>query len=303
MPGRSDVAARKSRSKAGCDQHRLQWIRSARTPSRAIERTLMDMERNVAANGRTTGDPGDPCVMVIFGASGDLTKRKLIPALYNLAKDNLLSREFALVGFSRPDWTHDQFREKCSDDLRQFATGHIDPDIWHWFARRMLHTRRHRRAGRVSAPEGDARRRRPGARHARQLSLLSGDRAQFLLDLRPSGRRSRAGVRGQRPVAARDHREAVRSRPRIGAGAQRRRAAGAGRIADLPDRSLSRQGDGPEHPGLPLRQRHLRADLEPQLHRSHPDHRGGDASASRRAAVTTRPRARCATWCRTTCSS
>ena len=77
----------------------------------------MDMERNVAANGRTTGDPGDPCVMVIFGASGDLTKRKLIPALYNLAKDNLLSREFALVGFSRPDWTHEQFREKCRDDM------------------------------------------------------------------------------------------------------------------------------------------------------------------------------------------
>jgi len=41
------------------------------------------------------GRPGDPCVMVIFGASGDLTKRKLIPALYNLAKDNLLSKEFA----------------------------------------------------------------------------------------------------------------------------------------------------------------------------------------------------------------
>ena len=44
------------------------------------------------------GRPGDPCVMVIFGASGDLTKRKLIPALYNLAKDDLLSRQFAVVG-------------------------------------------------------------------------------------------------------------------------------------------------------------------------------------------------------------
>ena len=87
--------------------------------------------------------------MVIFGASGDLTKRKLIPALYNLAKDNLLSREFALVGFSRPDWTHDQFREKCSDDLRQFATGHIDPDIWHWFARRMYYVR-----GDIGEPDG-----------------------------------------------------------------------------------------------------------------------------------------------------
>jgi glucose-6-phosphate 1-dehydrogenase len=69
-----------------------------------------------AAGGRAAGDPGDPCVMVTFGASGDLTKRKLIPALYNLAKDNLLSKEFALVGFARPEMTHEQFRQKCSEE-------------------------------------------------------------------------------------------------------------------------------------------------------------------------------------------
>ena len=46
------------------------------------------------------GRPADPCVMVIFGAGGDLTGRKLIPALYNLAKAELLSREFAIVGTS-----------------------------------------------------------------------------------------------------------------------------------------------------------------------------------------------------------
>ena len=47
-----------------------------------------------------SGQPPDPCVMVIFGASGDLTKRKLIPALCNLAETNLLPRQFGLVGFS-----------------------------------------------------------------------------------------------------------------------------------------------------------------------------------------------------------
>ena len=61
------------------------------------------------------GKQGDPCVMVIFGASGDLTKRKLIPALYNLAKDNLISREFALIGFAKPEMTTEQFRERCSE--------------------------------------------------------------------------------------------------------------------------------------------------------------------------------------------
>ena len=56
----------------------------------------------------------DPCVMAIFGASGDLTKRKLIPALYNLAKDHLLSPEFALVGVSKDEFTLDQYRDKVT---------------------------------------------------------------------------------------------------------------------------------------------------------------------------------------------
>jgi glucose-6-phosphate 1-dehydrogenase len=86
-----------------------------------------------------SGEPGDPCAMVIFGASGDLTKRKLIPALYNLAKENLLSREFALIGFARPEMSHEQFRDKCGEDLQQFATCQIDPDLWHWFARRLYY--------------------------------------------------------------------------------------------------------------------------------------------------------------------
>src|SRR5215467_2832268 len=92
-----------------------------------------------AATARMAGGPGDPCAMVIFGASGDLTKRKLIPALYNLAKENLLSKEFALIGFARPELSHEQFRDKCSEEIRQFATTSIDADTWHWFARRMYY--------------------------------------------------------------------------------------------------------------------------------------------------------------------
>jgi glucose-6-phosphate 1-dehydrogenase len=102
----------------------------------------MDSERVLAtAGGRTAGDPGDPCVMVIFGASGDLTKRKLLPALYNLAKDRLLSREFALIGFARLDMSLDQFRDKCREDVNTFATDRIDPDIWHWLVRRLYDVR------------------------------------------------------------------------------------------------------------------------------------------------------------------
>src|SRR6201993_2116042 len=85
------------------------------------------------------GQPGDPCVMVIFGASGDLTKRKLIPALYNLAKDNLLSKEFALVGFARNELTSEQFRDEIGKEIGEFATTKIDPDLWHWFSRRIYY--------------------------------------------------------------------------------------------------------------------------------------------------------------------
>jgi glucose-6-phosphate 1-dehydrogenase len=85
------------------------------------------------------GKPGDPCAMVIFGAAGDLTRRKLIPALYNLAKYELLSREFAIVGVARAPMSTEDFRKKASDDIQQFATDKVDPDIWEWFVRRMYY--------------------------------------------------------------------------------------------------------------------------------------------------------------------
>jgi glucose-6-phosphate 1-dehydrogenase len=85
------------------------------------------------------GRPGDPCVMVIFGAAGDLTRRKLIPALYNLASEQLLSREFAIVGVARTPMTTDQFRDKVSSDIKEYATSPLDSDLWEWFVRRMYY--------------------------------------------------------------------------------------------------------------------------------------------------------------------
>jgi glucose-6-phosphate 1-dehydrogenase len=92
-----------------------------------------------APTARRIGRPGDPCVMVIFGAAGDLTRRKLIPALYNLASEQLLSREFAVVGLARSQMTTDQFRDKVSQDIKQYATGPVDSDLWEWFVRRMYY--------------------------------------------------------------------------------------------------------------------------------------------------------------------
>jgi glucose-6-phosphate 1-dehydrogenase len=64
----------------------------------------------------------DPCILVLFGAAGDLTKRLLMPALYNMACDGLLPKQFALVAVARAEMTQDQFRDRFTTDIRTFST-------------------------------------------------------------------------------------------------------------------------------------------------------------------------------------
>jgi glucose-6-phosphate 1-dehydrogenase len=85
------------------------------------------------------GQIADPCVMVIFGASGDLTKRKLIPALYNLAKENLLSRQFAVIGLATRDLTTETFRRQLTDVLPSFAAAPIERATWESLAQRIYY--------------------------------------------------------------------------------------------------------------------------------------------------------------------
>jgi glucose-6-phosphate 1-dehydrogenase len=84
--------------------------------------------------------PGDPCVIVIFGASGDLTKRKLLPALYNLKALNLLPADFAVVGCAVTDGNDDSFREQLTADIKEFATGGVDEGVWEDFVKRCYYT-------------------------------------------------------------------------------------------------------------------------------------------------------------------
>ncbi len=67
------------------------------------------------------GRPADRCVMLIFGASGDLTKRKLLPSLYHLAQKKLLPKEFALLGCSIETISEDEFRKQLRADLVEFG--------------------------------------------------------------------------------------------------------------------------------------------------------------------------------------
>jgi len=94
--------------------------------------------------------------MVIFGSSGDLTKRLLIPALYNLAKAGRLSDKFALIGVDRTDRSHEEFRAYLAEGVRSFVsdtgtgpvTAPFDARAWEFLAARMTHLK-----GDVTDPE------------------------------------------------------------------------------------------------------------------------------------------------------
>jgi len=84
--------------------------------------------------------PAGPCVIVIFGASGDLTMRKLIPALYNLSAEKLLPDEFAVIGFARKDLTNEQFREQLRGNLCQFVSCELNsPELQDWISQRLYY--------------------------------------------------------------------------------------------------------------------------------------------------------------------
>lgn len=87
----------------------------------------------------TPGNPAPPCVMMIFGATGDLTKRKLIPALYNLVKSRLLPDQFAIVGTSRTEMTSEAWRDQLSQEIRTYATSEVEDGIWEWFLKRIYY--------------------------------------------------------------------------------------------------------------------------------------------------------------------
>jgi glucose-6-phosphate 1-dehydrogenase len=81
-----------------------------------------------------------PCSIVIFGANGDLTKRKLIPALYRLAYDRRIPPGFAVIGNSRTSMTDDQFRAKMREALDEFSEGTpIDENLWDDFSKSLFY--------------------------------------------------------------------------------------------------------------------------------------------------------------------
>src|SRR5258706_5976565 len=99
----------------------------------------MTPSRETGAQATETSEQhtSPPCVLVIFGAAGDLTKRKLIPALYNLKKSNLLPDDFAVIGVARAVMNDEEFRRRLADDMKEMASEDTDAATWQWLEERL----------------------------------------------------------------------------------------------------------------------------------------------------------------------
>ncbi len=89
-----------------------------------------------------------PCAMVIFGVSGDLTARKLMPSLYDLAVNQPLPEGFAIIGVSHRDWSEDNFRDEMRKAVTEYARTPVTNESWALFSRRLTYVK-----GDFNAPE------------------------------------------------------------------------------------------------------------------------------------------------------
>lgn len=99
----------------------------------------MDEKNPLEEIGRSSRNV-DPCILVIFGATGDLTARKLAPALYNLGKEGLLPPNFVLVGFARREKSHAEFRDELKEAINNYSRIRpIDDSFWNHFKEQVFY--------------------------------------------------------------------------------------------------------------------------------------------------------------------
>jgi glucose-6-phosphate 1-dehydrogenase len=91
-------------------------------------------QENPLLEGLPMAQTPEPCVLVVFGASGDLTKRKIFPALYAVALRRLLPTQFAILGAARSQWTDDEFRGHMEAAVREFSRDEFREDVWEGLA-------------------------------------------------------------------------------------------------------------------------------------------------------------------------
>jgi glucose-6-phosphate 1-dehydrogenase len=99
--------------------------------------TAQPVQENPLLEGLRLRRTPDPCAIVIFGASGDLTRRKIFPALYSLALRGLLPKRFGVVGAARTEQSDDEFRERMKHAVQEFGRDEFREDVWEWLAEGM----------------------------------------------------------------------------------------------------------------------------------------------------------------------
>lgn len=104
--------------------------------------TIPNVFTNPLSENSTKTRQAEPCILVIFGATGDLTARKLVPALFNLGIEGQLPAHFACVGFARREKNDEIFREELKQDVENFSrTKPEDPTVWDTFAESLYYHR------------------------------------------------------------------------------------------------------------------------------------------------------------------
>jgi glucose-6-phosphate 1-dehydrogenase len=117
-------------------------------------------------------------VLVIFGATGDLTHRKLLPALYNLAIEQPLPPQFSVVGVARRPFSNEEFRQQAMDSINQFSRRTpVNPAVWDTFSKGLFYCQ-----SQFDDPEG-----------YQKPPLLLGDAAKLLPRHRRHAAQSRRG--------------------------------------------------------------------------------------------------------------
>ena len=92
--------------------------------------SVTSTEENPLLEGLRLRRTPEPCVLAIFGASGDLTRRKIFPALYSLAMRKLLPEQFGIVGIARTEQTTEEFVAAMEAAVREFGRDEFNPEVW-----------------------------------------------------------------------------------------------------------------------------------------------------------------------------
>ena len=216
-----------------------------------------------------------PCGLVLFGVTGDLSRKKVMPAIYDLANRGLLPPGFSLVGYARRDWANQDFAAIVHDSVKTYARTEFREEVWKQLAEGfrfvpgdfdddVAFANLARTLDELDVVRGT------GGNHAFYLAIPPAFFGAVVDQLKEHDMVDKSPHAWRRVVIEKPFGHDLQSAKELQATLSEAFPVGV----DLPDRPLPRQGDGAEHPGDAVRQRDVRAALELQLRRPRADHHG-----------------------------